>query len=137
MGPEAIGRETRGGSVRPCDVEMKGQEHMDGKTFQLESFSSANFTDGRQVVKVSPGGTKILAYVENGKVTRYEAEDSTGNSRSVYLVKESVPDTSENRMSASFDLPFPGIWDWVCVLDDVMMYCVHDSGVPPASTLPQ
>ena len=25
------------------------------------------------------------------------------------------------------ELPLAGIWDWVCVLDDVMMYCVHDS----------
>jgi hypothetical protein len=39
---------------------------MEERTFQLESFSSEKLTDGRQVVKVSPGGTKILAYIENG-----------------------------------------------------------------------
>jgi hypothetical protein len=98
---------------------------MEERTFRLESFSSEKLTDGRHVVKESPGGTKILAYVENGKITRYEAEDSSGNPRSVFLVKQSTPATS-----AGFDLPLSGIWDWVCVLDDVMMYCVHNSAGP-------
>jgi hypothetical protein len=98
---------------------------MPESSFRLESFSSENLPDGRQVVKESPEGTKILAYVENGKITRYEAEDSSGNSRSVFLMKQSAP-----AVSASLDLPFDGIWDWVCVLDDVMPYCVHDSAGP-------
>ncbi len=100
---------------------------MEERTFQLESFSEEKLTDGRQVVNVSPGGTKILAYIENGKITRYEAEDSAGNPRSVFLVKESAPGTREHLASANLELPLAGIWDWVCVLDDVMMYCVHDS----------
>lgn len=103
---------------------------MEEKAFRLESFSSKDLTDGQHVVKVSPGGTKILAYVENGKITRYEAEDSAGNPRSVFLVKESAAGASENLRSESFDLPHSGIWDWVCVFDDVMMYCVHDSAGP-------
>jgi hypothetical protein len=103
---------------------------MKERAFQLESFSSADLTDGRQVVKVSPGGTKILAYVENGKITRYEAEDSAANPRPVLLVKALTPDAPEKLSSASFELPLSGIWDWVCVLDDVMMYCVHDSAGP-------
>ncbi|WP_141842624.1 hypothetical protein [Humibacillus xanthopallidus] len=93
--------------------------------FRLESFSSEDLPDGLQVVKESPEGTKILAYVENGRITRYEAEDSSGNPRSVFLMKQSAP-----AVSASLDLPFSGIWDWVCVLDDVMPYCVHDSAGP-------
>jgi hypothetical protein len=103
---------------------------MEERTFRLESFSSKDLTDGRHVVKVSPGGTKILAYVENGKIARYEAQDSAGNPRSVLLVKESAPGAPENLSGASFELPFSGIWDWVCVFDDVMMYCVHDSSGP-------
>jgi len=94
-------------------------------TFIDERLSLENLTDGRQVVKVSPGGTKILANVVNGKITYYEAEDSAGNQRSVFLVKEmSAPSTT-----FSLDLPFDGIWDWVCVLDELSMYCVHDSGI--------
>jgi hypothetical protein len=103
----------------------KGAEKMEERTFRLESFSSENLPDGRQVVRESPQGTRIVAYVENGKITRYEAEDSSGNSRPVFLMKQ-----SEAAESAGFDLPLSGIWDWVCVLDDVMMYCVHDSAGP-------
>jgi hypothetical protein len=98
---------------------------MEERTFHLDSFSSENLPDGRQVVKESPEGTKILAYVENGKITRYEAEDSSGNPRSVFLMKQSEP-----AVSAALDLPLSGIWDYVCVLDDVMPYCIHDSTRP-------
>ena len=120
-------------------LDEGAKEKMEERTFRLESFSSKDLADGRHVVKVSPRGTKILAYVEKGKVTRYEAEDSDGNPRSVFLVKESAPDASGNVSSASFDLPLSGIWDWVCVFDDVMMYCVHDSAGPgffPPETSP-
>ena len=40
-----------------------------------ESISVQGLDDGRQVVKVTPGGAKIVAYVSDGKATRYEAED--------------------------------------------------------------
>jgi len=105
-------------------------EKMEERTFRLDSFSSEKLVDGCQVVAQSPQGTKILAYVENGKIVGYEAEDSSGNPRPVFLVKQSA-----NAHGAAFDLPSSGIWDWACVLDDVMMYCVKDPGgsgfIPP------
>lgn len=108
----------------------EGREKMEERTFRLDSFSSEKLADGRQVVAQSPQGTKILAYVENGKIAGYEAEDSSGDPRPVFLVKRSA-----QVHGAGFDLPSSGIWDWACVLDDVMMYCVKDPGgsgfIPP------
>src|SRR5258706_13985849 len=62
----------------------KGCEDMTEKTFTFtnERMPSENLVDGRQVVKVTPGGTKILANIVDGKITYYEAEDNTGNQRS-------------------------------------------------------
>jgi len=37
---------------------------------------------------------------------------------------------SEAAEGAGFDFPLSGVWDWACVLDDVMMYRVHDSAGP-------
>ena len=62
----------------------EGPRRWKREPFRLESFSSENLLDGRRVVRESPQGTRILAYVENGKITRYEAEGSSGNSRPVF-----------------------------------------------------
>jgi hypothetical protein len=62
---------------------------MEARTSRLESFPAENPPDGRPVVRDRPQGTRILAYVENGKITRYEAADSSGNSRPVFLMKQS------------------------------------------------
>lgn len=103
----------------------KGVREVEEARFRLESFSSADLPGGRHVVGESPEGTKILAYVEDGRISRYEAEDSGGNPRSVFLMQQSAP-----AVSVSLDLPLSDIVDWVCVLDDVMPYCVHDSAGP-------
>ena len=63
---------------------MQEAELTPGENTFVESFSSENLLDGRRVVRESPQGTRTLAYVENGKITRYEAEGSSGNSRPVF-----------------------------------------------------
>ena len=54
-----------------------------------ESISVENLEDGRHVVKVTPGGAKILAYISDGEVTRYEAEDAEGNPQAVFGIMPS------------------------------------------------
>jgi hypothetical protein len=97
----------------------------EARTFRSESSPPENLPDGRPVVRDSPQGTRFFAYAENGKITRCQAEDSSGNSRPVILMKQ-----SEAAESADFDLPLSDVWDPVRVLDNVMLYCVHDSGRP-------
>ena len=54
--------------------------------FSDERISSENLTDGCHVVKVTPSGTKLLAYVVDGKITRYEAGEEAGNQPLVFSV---------------------------------------------------
>jgi hypothetical protein len=61
-----------------------------------ESISVQGLDDGRQVVKVTPGGAKILAYVSDGKATRYEAEDPDGNRQTLFGI---VPDSADSSMT--------------------------------------
>jgi hypothetical protein len=68
---------------------------MTQKTFNFtdERISLENLGDGRHVVKLTPGGTKILAYISDGKVTRYEAEDSMGNRQTLFSISLDMPDS--------------------------------------------
>ena len=92
-------------------------------TFTNERISSENRVDGRQVVKVTPGGTKILASIVEGEITQYEAEDSTGNYRSLFSVSQFIPPGGH-----IVDL---GSLCWVCVDDaDFGVFC-YDIECPP------
>jgi hypothetical protein len=94
-------------------------------TFTNERISSENRADGREVVKVTPGGTKILAIVE-GEITRYEAEDPTGNYRSLFSVSQIIPPDGH-----LVDIGVPGSQCWVCVDDaDFGVFC-YDIECPP------
>jgi hypothetical protein len=70
-------------------------------TFTNETISVENLDDGSHVVKVAPDGTRILAYIVDGKVARYAAEDSSGNRKPLLGI------TMES--SDSFEPIFPGI----------------------------
>ncbi len=85
-------------------------------TFVDETISVDNRDDGSHVVKVAPDGTKILAYLANGKVTRYAAEDSSGNSKPLLSITAESPDL--------FKSIIPGITE-----DIPCMVCYHDEAV--------
>jgi len=72
-------------------------------TFTNERISSEKRVNGRQVVQVTPGGTKILASIVDGEITQYEAEDSMGNYRSLFSVRQRIPPGSH-----IVDPGFPG-----------------------------
>ena len=95
----------------------KGCEEMTEKTFTFtnERMPSEHLGDGRQVVKVTPGGTKILATVVDGTITYYEAEDNTGNQRSLVFLRE-------RQLVPGFDDVC-----WICV-DDIGggLFCYQD-----------
>ena len=55
--------------------------------FTNETISVENLDDGSHVVKVGPDGTKILAYIVNGKLARYTAEDTTGNRKALLSIR--------------------------------------------------
>jgi hypothetical protein len=100
-------------------------------TFTHERISSENRNDGRQVVKVTPGGTKILASIVDGEITHYEAEDSTGNYRPLFSISQLIPP------GAHVEGPgIPGGTCWVCSDDaDFGLFC-YDIECPPPSNMP-
>src|SRR5215472_6722688 len=84
--------------------------------FTGERISSQDLTNGRNVVKVTPGGTKILAVIEDGKFTHYEAEDDAGNQRPLSIVRVTAQAPSEEK-AALFALQDDLCW--ICVDDGV------------------
>ncbi len=84
--------------------------HFTNERISYERNSSQNLADGRHVMKVSPGGTKILANIVKGKITHYEAEDNAGNQRSLFIVKERTPAPSDEKTTFSDTC-------WICVDD--------------------
>jgi hypothetical protein len=62
-------------------------------TFTLanETISAEKLDDGSHVVKEGPDGTKILAYIENGELARYTAEDSEGNRKPLLSIARDIP----------------------------------------------
>jgi hypothetical protein len=81
--------------------------------FADEAISVESRDDGSHVVKMTPDGTKIMAYVVNGKVARYTAEDSSGKSKPLLGI------TAES--SDSYKLIFPGVTEGIAC-----MICYHD-----------
>jgi hypothetical protein len=57
-----------------------------------ERISVKNLGDGRHVVKVTPGGAKIIAYISDGKATRYEAENASGDRQALFGI---FPDSAD------------------------------------------
>ena len=101
-------------------------------TFTNERIASENRNDGRQIVKVTPGGTKILASIVDGEITHYEAEDSTGNYRSLFSVSQLIP--TEGHI---VDIGVPGSQCWVCTDDaDFGIFCyeIECPEFPPPAT---
>ena len=99
-------------------------------TFTNERISSENRNDGRQVVKVTPGGTKILASIVDGEITHYEAEDATGNYQSLFSISQTIP--GGHIVGAGF----PGAGGQCCVCADdsdgnVICYDIECPPVPP------
>ena len=92
-------------------------------TYTNESISVENLSDGRNVVKVTPGGAKIVAYISNGSVTRYEAEDATGNRQSLFGI---IPDSSDTRVT-------PDGFCEVCTFDESFgsVFCYTTIDCPP------
>ena len=60
--------------------------------FTDEVISVENLDDGSHVVKVGPDGTRILAYIKDGKVARYAAEDATGNRKPLLSITQESSD---------------------------------------------
>jgi hypothetical protein len=59
--------------------------------FSNETIAVENLGDGSHVVKVGRDGTKILAYIADGKLARYAAEDASGNRKALLnLTQESA-----------------------------------------------
>jgi hypothetical protein len=103
-------------------------------TFTNERISPENRADGRQVVQVTPAGTKILASIVDGEITKYEAEDSEGNYRSVFSVSQFIPPGGH-----IVDIGGPGsrVGCWVCVDDiDGGAFC-YDIECPPFPPPPE
>ena len=75
--------------------------------------SAENLDDGTHVVKVTPDGTKILAYIVDGRVARYAAEDSSGNHKQLLGITTASSD--------SFKPIFPDVTEGIAC-----MICYHD-----------
>lgn len=61
-----------------------------------DKLSVEGLDDGRHVVKETPGGTKIVAYVSDGKASRYEAEDPAGERQQLFVMR---PDSADPQIS--------------------------------------
>jgi hypothetical protein len=98
---------------------------MQQRTFAYtnEKISVENLGDGRHVVKVTPGGAKIVAYISDGNVTRYEAEDAEGNRQSVLGI---TPESSDTHVSPD------GLCE-VCTFDATfgIVFCYTVIDCPP------
>jgi hypothetical protein len=62
-------------------------------TFSVETISIENLDDGSHVVKVGRDGTKILAYIVDGKLARYAAEDAAGNRKALLNITQESADS--------------------------------------------
>lgn len=51
--------------------------------------------NGRHVMKVTPTGSKILAHVAEGKITKYDIEDAAGKPLPVLFMTETIPEDEE------------------------------------------
>ena len=93
-------------------------------TFTNEMISVEDLDDGRHVVKTTPGGAKILAYVSDGKAARYEAEDANGDRQQLLVI---TPDSSDTHIT-------PDGFCEVCTFDEfagsVICYTVLDCPPP-------
>ena len=96
--------------------------------FTNERISVENLRDGRHVVKETPGGTKILAYVSDGAVVRYEAEDSAGNRQQLLGIS---PDSSDAEMTPD---GLCEVCTYDATFDTVFCYTVLECP-PPLETL--
>jgi hypothetical protein len=67
-------------------------------TFNIsdDKISVADLGDGRHVVMETPGGATIVAYVSDGKASRYEAADPTGQRQQLFVVR---PDSADARIT--------------------------------------
>jgi hypothetical protein len=61
--------------------------------FMNETISVENLDDGSHVVKAGPDGTRILAYIVDGKVARYAAEDAEGNRKALLSIAQESSDS--------------------------------------------
>jgi hypothetical protein len=57
-----------------------------------ERISVQGLGNGRHVVKVTPGGARIVAYVSDGKATRFAAEAPDGKRQALFGI---VPDSAD------------------------------------------
>jgi hypothetical protein len=86
------------------------------RTFNFvdESISTEDLGNGRHVVKVTPGGARILAYVSDGTLSHYEAEDASGDRQPLFSI---VPDSADSHVTpdglceiCTFDATFGGVF---------------------------
>jgi hypothetical protein len=61
--------------------------------FTDETISVESLEDGSHVVKVGPDGTRIMAYIVDGKLARYAAEDATGKRKSLLSITQESSDS--------------------------------------------
>ena len=61
--------------------------------FTNETISVENLDDGSHVVKAGPDGTRILAYIVDGTLARYAAEDATGNRKALLNITQESADS--------------------------------------------
>ena len=104
--------------------------------FTNETISVENLDDGSHVVKVGPDGTKILAYIVDGKLARYTAEDNTGNRKALLSITQESSDSVQPIIPGET----AGIACQVCYHDDsigaeVCYGVVECPPVPPPDEL--
>ena len=99
--------------------------------FTNERISLENLGDGRHVVKVTPSKTKILAYIVDGKVTRYEAEDKMGNRQPLLSISQDIPDRS--LIPGVFGDGFCQVCTYDAVYDSILCYTLIEC--PPSDTM--
>ena len=84
----------------------------------VEDNDLSTLSDGRHVMKVTPLGTKILAHVAEGKITKYEAEDDAGKPLTIFSVTETRPDSKTISSFARYCR--------ICYIgEDGVVHCYH------------